>query len=273
MPSNELLEFFKRCENKSTLSQIILPFCSDTSGERNPVAFLTGNINLKGNLRKEGKPVSFEEELKEIENLKVKKGQVVDLSAELKNLQIETDGKDEKEIEIKEEWTGEDEFLFKTRKERKVDSKPIRQPFKQESKSLPSEIEEILRFAEMEEEEEEGDEGMDMKFTNPSKVKEIKMELIKQSSKGSNSAVKELSKLKLPKITTTNPLIGDIIERESEIVVKSHKEPDEVSNRIILNDLKKIDLKSSASTQEEEEEISIKSAQLKKPSRFSLRKQ
>lgn len=269
--SQELLDFLKRGENNSTLSHIILPFCSDTTGERNPVAFLTGNINLKSNLRKDGKPVSFEEELKkleaEIENLKVNKGLVVDLSAEMKKLQIETD---EKEVEIKEEWTLEDEILFKTRKERKMTAYPV-QSVKQESKLLSSDIEDLLRLAEMEEEEEEAEKI----FTSPSKVKEIKMEIINQSSKGSSGTLKELPKLKLPKINATNALVGEIIERESETVKKPFKRatvPDEVSNRIILNDLKKIDLKASATSQEEAD-APIQSSQLKKPSLFSLRKQ
>lgn len=271
--SKELLDFLKRGENKSTLSQIILPFCSDTTGERSPVALLTGNINLKVNLRKDGTPVSFEAELKkleaEIENLKVSKGHVVDLSSELKKLQIETDATDEKEVEIKEDWTPEDEILFKTRKERKIITTPV-QPVRQELKLFSSDIEELLRLAEMEEEEE-----AEKTFTSPSKVKEIKKAILDQSSKGSSGTLKELPKLKLPKITATNPLVGEIIEREPETVTKPFKQasvPDEVSNRIILNDLKKIDLKASASAQEEED-VQIQSSQLKKPSRFSLRKQ
>ena len=271
----EIANFLKRGVNKSTLSQIILPFCSDTTGERSPVAFLTGNINLKSNLKKEGRPVSFEEELKKLEgeisnNLKLTKGLVIDLSTEMKRLQIDCD---EKEIEIKEEWTAEDEILLRSRRERKIAAKPPVQPIKIESKPpLSNEIEELLKLAEMEEEEEE----LKNLASVPSKVKEIKREILEQKLKQSTST-KELPKLKLPKITATNPLVGDVIERESEPVTKPLKQTtvsDEVSNRIILNDLKKLELKSSSSSYEEaEEDIPVETSQLKKPSRFSLRKQ
>lgn len=270
MASDELLEvlnFLKRGADKSTLSQINLPFCSDTSGERSPVALLTGNINLKANLRKDGKPVSFEEELKRLEaevaNLKIKKGQVIDLSAEMKKLQIESD---EKEIEIKEEWTAEDEKLLRIRKERKVASTPVPSAVS-EPKNLPLDIEEMLKLAEMEDEEE-----LSKDMNVPSKIKEIKKGVQEEKSKASGT-VRELPKLKLPKITSNNPLVGDVIERETESNFKTSQRipvPDEVSNRIILNDLKKMDLKSSVI--EEEGDNSVTSESLKKPSRFSLRK-
>ena len=63
----------------------------------------------------------FEDEIKKLESeaLRTKKGQVVDLSNEIKRLQIDTNPSDDlKEVEIKEEWTAEDEILLRNRKSR-----------------------------------------------------------------------------------------------------------------------------------------------------------
>lgn len=208
----EVENFLKRSSDRTTLSQIILPFCSDTSGERLPVALISGNINVKNNLRRDGKLVPFEEELlrleSEIRRLK-SKGQVIDLSLEMKNLQIEKDEsvQDDKEIEIKEEFTKEDELLLqKNRSERKLKITTENCFLKKNTSSLDDDIEELLRMAELEE----------LKTMNlcegKSKIEEIKNEIYSQNAK--KSSLNTLKDLKLPKINSSNPLIGDVIERE-----------------------------------------------------------
>ena len=284
----EAVEFFKRGIDKSTLSQILLPFCSDATGERAPVALLSGNINLKSSLRRENNPVVLEEEIKRLEmEITLKKGgQVIDLSNEIKRLQIETTSNEEdsKEVEIKEDWTLEDEVLIRTRKSRIADQStsvlnssmlPIKEDVSNANlKRLEEDIEEMLKLAEFEEEEETA-----RILKAPSKVEEIKRELKLTNLKQIKSTqFKELPKGNLPKITSSNPLVGDVIERVSDFSKSSpHDQCDQVSSRIILNELRRIDLKNSVNELEKEDyddivsdDVSVQ-APLKKSSLFSLR--
>lgn len=282
----QTLELFKRGADKSSLSQIIIPFCSDASGERAPVALFSGNINLKSSLKRNDKPVILEEEIKRLESeaANIKKGQVVDLSNEIKRLQLETssDEPELKEVEIKEEWTAEDEILLRTRKSRAPIVPPtadIIQTLTKPSSGLEDDIEEMLRLAELEEEEEAA-QGF-----KPSKVEEIKREVKETKSVQLKAGQpKELPKVKLPKINSSNPLVGDVIERTPEPPRKSaHDHSDQVSSRIILNELRRADLKAESYDEksvlnEEEECLDSNSNEpattpLKKSSLFSLRKQ
>lgn len=218
----ELVDLLKRAADKSTptLSQIILPFCSSSSdGERPPVALLTGNINFKNSLRLNGQLVPFEAELQKLESeiaslklSKAQKGEVIDLTAEMKRLQVDkVDDSPEKEIEIKEEWTERDEALILQRRERKpkTDIKSIlkENPIIKPSK-LDEDIEELLKLAELEEEQ-------NVNESNVSKIKEIKREVKEEIKKPVAGSVQ---KLNLPKIDATNSLVGDIIERVPEPV-------------------------------------------------------
>ena len=285
--SSELIELLKRGADKSTLSQIILPFCSDSKGERAPVALLSGNVNLKASLKKNGKPVALEDEIKKLESeaLRTKKGQVVDLSNEIKRLQIDTNPSDDlKEVEIKEEWTAEDEILLRNRKSRAPIAPVVKDITNGNNKfGLDVDIEEMLRLAELEEEEETVT-GNGNGFKT-SKVGEIKREVkeikLVQSKAGQP---KELPKPKLPKINSANPLVGDIIEHTPEPPRKSaHDHSDQVSSRIILNELRRADLKASGNDIEEEvvetpispvsPDTTEPTVPLKKSSLFSLRKQ
>lgn len=293
----ELTEFLKRGIDKSTLSQIIIPFCSDTSGERAPVAFLSGNIDLKTSLKKNNEPIILEDEVRileaQIANKKLhSKGQVIDLSNEIKRLQIESfpNDSDVKEIEIKEEWTVEDEKFISMRKSRAnvINNKPnsnssVIENNKTLDEDIDEDIDELLRRAELEEEQEE--------LTSskaPSKIAEIKKEFnsTKHAKDSSLNRFRHMSKTNLPKINTTNPLVGEVIERTSEEPRKPshfHDQNDQVSSRIILNDLIKLNLKSSSfeNIKEFEDEsgnnLDEKDTQvqvpLKKSSLFSLRKQ
>ena len=289
----EVAEFLRRGIDKSTFSQIIIPFCSDTTGERAPVALLSGNINLKASLKRDNRPVVLEEELErledEISSKNLVKGQVVDLSNEIKRLQIETSPNDVdiKEVEIKEEWTLEDEAMILFRRSRVVGHSAVKkelpeESFKSTKKSLEDDIEEMLRVAEMEEEAEAGE------SKSVSKVEEIKREVkFANFIKTKSAQGKELPKGKLPKINSSNPLVGDVIERTSEPFKKPvNGQNDQVSSRIILNELKKLDLRAAANEyegddgeeleEEDEKEISTVGAceaPLKKSSLFSLRKQ
>lgn len=272
----EISNFLKRGVYKSTLSQIILPFCSDANEESIPIALLSGNINLKSSLKKNGQAVSLEEELKilyselQLRTMHPVKGTIIDLSSEMKKLEIET-ASDEKEIEIKEEWTEVDEVLFRNRIPRavtEIEIKPVKHLKQQE---ISEDIDELLRLAELEEEKEEELE---------SNKSASKIQIIKNEVKDQVLKPKALGKsLILPKISATNPLIGEVIERESEPVFRKKTASlmvDQVSSRIILNDLKRADLKSSANKVfDEKESISDipSSVPLKKSSLFSLRKE
>ena len=263
----ELVDLFKRASERSTLSQIYLPFCSDPQGERPPIALLSGNINLKRSLQSNGNLVSLQEALSQLENDAIlsgkTKGQVIDLSEEIKKLNVSSDIS-EKELEIKEEWTIEDEKIFSASKER-IGATPIAQiiPLSSASSKIPDDIEIMLRLAE-EEEKELVDEKAILGSRSNSKIKEIKNELLEQNYKPKSNVI--LSKLNLPKCVSSNPLVGDIVEHSPERASSFNNGPvsDDVSTRVIINQLKQSDL---------QKDLSDDSAIFKKSSRFSLRKQ
>ena len=65
---DEVVNFLKLGINRSTLSQVILPFNSNSNESENiPVALLSGNVNFKTSFKKDGKLIPFEEELEKLE--------------------------------------------------------------------------------------------------------------------------------------------------------------------------------------------------------------
>lgn len=306
---DEVVNFLKLGINRSTLSQVILPFNSDlnSSNENIPVALVSGNVNLKTSFKKNGKLIPFEQELERLENelseiklsnLKNKtltSSEVINLSKEMKKLSIEAiDGNeiilDEKEVEIKEKWTEEDEIILRSRTLNQ--RKPIVTSFKIETEinyqsskkiiEIPEEIDELLLLAELEEEE-----AVNLHSHLHSKVSEIKTELKEEKIKLSGRAAeKGFSKLNLPKVDAKNAfvgIVGEIVEHVSEVPVSNKNEciseskgiiPDKVSSRIIINELKNQNLKSSSVAETEEEiDYQVQRDPIKKSSRFSLRKQ
>lgn len=294
----EVVNFLRLGLDRSTLSQIILPLNSQIqkSNEILPVALLSGNINLRASFKKEGKLVPFEEELERLEltisKLKLSQRtttdaspQIFNLSTEMKKLSIEsTNVLDEKEVEIKEEWTEEDEIILRHRTvDRRRPTFPSslteREQFNSQlahqKMKLSNDLEEILRLAELQESEE-------TEFVLKSKVLEIKQELKNENAKitGRNQ-VKQFPELNLPKIDAKTSssfvgIVGEIVEHVSEVPVRIDCDrkmvPDSVSSRIILNDLKKMKMNLDVEMAEDVED-QVQSETLKKSSRFSLRNQ
>ena len=85
-------------------------------------------------------------------------------------------------------------------------------------------IEELLRIAEFEEERENG----------TSKPK-TKIQEMKKESSTMTKTKNELFKLNLPKLNSTNPLIGEVIERTTTIkTVNDDSQPPKKSSRFSL---------------------------------------
>lgn len=275
----EIFNFLDCASEKTTLSQMLLPYPTNSS-ESEPVALLIGNINARKSLKKDGEAVDLENELEVIKTeLSFQKpvGTVIDLSAEMKNLQIDASGTvSEKEVEIKEEWTEADELLAQSRIQRHaitLNSDNSNKKVEPKSK-LPDDIEELLKLAEME--EQHNDSNI---IPEKSKIKAVKSEML-SGSKKSELLKKEFSEsnVRLPKINATNPLVGEIVERESHTpLISTQLKADPVSSRIIANELRTLGLKNSSNEEYElerqpaVEEISSKS--LKKSSLFSRRNQ
>lgn len=266
---SDLSNFLKRGLDKSFLSQIIVPFCSNANESVAPVALLSGNINLKTSLKKNGVNVSLEDQLQKMVEKpqnQTGKGIIIDLSSEMKKLDLEIGG--EKEVEIKEDWSESDILQFKNRTSRYMkDVKSVASVnHSNKEQELSLDIDELLRLAELEEAE---DEMRLLKLNrSSSKLQSIKNEIKKTEVKTN------FKSLNLPKISATNPLIGEVIERTSDPVLVAGKntnivQVDQVSNRIILNDLKKVDLRSSFTDSVDEKD----SSQLKRSSLFRQRKE
>lgn len=230
-------------ENVPYISNTLYPHPSSSSIDE-PVAFISGSINLKKSLRYNGCPVDLEKEIRTIEELVMKEacGEVIDLTKAAAEMQINANEIQEKEIQ--ENWSKSDEELFRSRGIRQASSRSSKQPATVESKgSLPDDIEALLRAAEAEEEAE---------LPVQSKVSQIKNES------------KSVVPVKPAKRATplSDSLIGDIVERN--VNVQESGLEDSVAKRVIMNELRTHDLRSFSETAEPEE---------KKVSKFkSLRK-
>lgn len=262
---------------KPSHSQILLPFCSSENGddvEQQPVALLSGNINLRRSFRKDGVLLPFEAELELLERKLVEIqenenqtstymgiGEVIDLSSELERIKIDTATVDalnekEKEVEIKEEWSEDitkKYYSSEHRTERRVNvDMNVNHVIQQSKVAIPADIAELLRLAE------EEDEQFGKESVVESKIEILKKEVV--ASKG--------KRINLPKIHS-NGLIGDIIERDSKpsstITMTTNSLGDSVSSRIILNELRGNDLKVSSTS---EETASTSNKPLKRSSLF-----
>lgn len=231
-----LLELMKMNENVPYITNTLYPHPSSSSVDE-PVAFISGIINLKKSLRYNGNPVDLGKEIKTIEELVMKEacGEVIDLTKAAADMQINSNEIQEKEI--KENWSKSDEKLFQSRGIRQGSMRSSILPAPAESKnSLSDDIDALLRAAEAEEE-----------FELPV---QSKVSLIKNESK---SALP----VKLPKRATplSDSLIGDIVERNVNAPESSLE--DSVAKRVIMNELRTQDLRSSASETAEPEERKI----------------
>ena len=310
---DEVVNFLKLGINRSTLSQVILPFNSNSNESENiPVALLSGNVNFKTSFKKDGKLIPFEEELEKLEKElyemktsklknKVSTSEVINLLEEMKKLSFEAiDGNeiilDEKEVEIKEKWTEEDEIILRSRTlnnrktiiplhnikietETKIE---INDQSSNKKAQIPEDINELLLLAELEEDAEGKD--VDVRNGMHSKMSVIKNELKEEKSKIYGRATeKGFSNLNLPKVDAKNAfvgVVGEIVEHVPEVPVRNNQNecisackgiiPDKVSSRIIINELKSKNLKSSEESHEIDDQV--QRDPIKKSSRFSLRK-
>lgn len=280
---SEIRDLLKVSSEKTMLSQIMLPISNSNLNE--PVALLVGNLNVRRSLKKNGQAAELNVELESIESeLLAQKhciGKVIDLSEEMKKLQIDTaDSLTEREVEIKEKWSEADELLAKSRIQRHAIN--IEQNENPGIKlKLPEDIEQILKLAEMEEEQE----NSSISRPEKSKIKAFKSELMSVSRKNEELRHQidgEIWKLHLPKISATHRLVGEVVERESDtFVVTAQAKTDPVSSRIIANGLRVKDLKKTLVLANDDEKASFKevtnadeisSKYLKKSSLFSRRK-
>lgn len=239
-----LLDLMKMNQDVPYISNTLFPHPASSSVDE-PVAFVSGSINLKKSLRYNGNQVDYQKEITTVEEVAMKEacGEVIDLSKAAVAMRINDAEIQEKEI--KESWSQADEELFQSRGIRQASSRSSKQPAPAASKSsLPDDIEALLQAAEAEEEAEAPKE---------SKILQIKNE--------SKSALP----VKPAKIATprSDSLIGDIVERNVNAAESSLE--DKVAERVILNELKTHDLRKSVAETAEPEE--------KKVSKFkSLRK-
>ncbi len=242
----ELVDILKRASDRSSLSNIILPFCSNISGERPPIALLSGNLDMKSTLKFNGESISLHDALGKLEggNSATRKGKVIHLTEEIKRLQIDTDDSSEKEVEIKEEWTREDEMLLLSKKNRNSLLQPMNvEPpsFENGPSKLSNDIELLLQLA-----EEEEDLELSHQSPPPSKLTTIKTELLRADAKTSKVAF--IPKLKLPKSIPTNSLVGDIIEHcsESNEPVKEPPGIEQDASQSLVSAMENFDLKTES---------------------------